>query len=634
MKKVSTLFIYIILLSFTVNSQIRTVPSTYDSLHIFLKKQPKDTLYVWAMRPYTLKVIYEKADYKKADSLTNEVKKLSEKLNYSRGIYFHYLLKAIIHNQKSEYQDELKNYEKCLESVEKFKLNQYLREASLANIGLAYRNLGNKDKAMEFALKAIEIQEKNDFPIKFLDAGPYGLIAGVLKGYKKPKEALKYAEKALEVSLKKKDIQTIGIQENRLGNIYDDMNQEEEALKHYLIGLEYARKANYLLLQTDLLSNVGRTYANLGNPKKGEPFLLENEKICRQLESPVALQSACGILGEYYTEQKEFFKAEKYLIEAYELNKSIDDISDKIYTTEVLSDFYSKINNYKKAYQLLKEFNALKDSSAKSESEELSRDLLAKYETEKKEAEIKLLNEEKKNADFQRNAILTGSLLAILIAGLVFFSFSNRNKLKRFEEQQKLRNRIAADLHDEIGSTLSSISILSEMVAFQQQKGQFKPEIMQQVSDDARTVINKMDDIIWTINPENDTIQNLETRLKTFAIPLFESKDIDFKFDFSKDLENLKIDMSKRRDIYLILKEAINNLIKYSQCKNALINAKIEDKSLIMSIKDDGIGFDTNAESVRNGQRNMKLRAEKIGGDLVVKSEVGMGTEMVLRVNL
>ncbi|GGD49561.1 hypothetical protein GCM10011514_12150 [Emticicia aquatilis] len=622
--------ITLLLFSYLVQAQ---VPKSEDSLRIFLQTKPKDTLYIWAMRPYALKLIYEKADYKKADSLAEAIKSLAEKLNYGRGIYFHYLIKGIVNNQKALYKEELAFYEKSLMAVEKYKLNNYLREAALGNIALAHRNLGNKDKAMEWALKAIELQEKNNFPLKFLDAGPYGLVSGVLKAYKKPLEAIKYTLKALEIVTKKEDLQGMGIQENKLGNLYDDMGKEKEALSHYLKGLDYAKKANYLLLQTDLLSNVGRTYANLGQPKKGEPFLLENEKLCRQLESAVGLQTATGILGEFYLEQKDYPKAEKYLNEAYQLNNKVEDIDDKLYATEILSSFYSKTNNFKKAYNLLKEYNALKDSSAKIESEELSRDLLAKYETEKKETQIKLLNEESKSANFQKNAYLIGGILIILLASFMFFSLQNRNKLKRFEEQQFLRNRIAADLHDEIGSTLSSISILSEIVAMQQKKGEYKPEIMSQVSNDAREVIDKMDDIIWTINPSNDNFSNLETRIKTFAIPLFESKDINFEFKFSPELENIKIDMSKRRDIYLILKEAINNLVKYSECKNAKIEIDIVNSKIIFTVIDDGRGFDINAQSSRNGLKNMKMRAEKIGAELKIESKVGEGSKIALGIS-
>ncbi len=206
-----------------------------------------------------------------------------------------------------------------------------------------------------------------------------------------------------------------------------------------------------------------------------------------------------------------------------------------------------------------------------------------------------------------------------------------RYRINQLIKLQNMRNRIASDLHDEIGSTLSSISILSEMVAFQQMKGGNKANPMLQVSNDAREVIDKMDDIIWTINPENDTFYNLETRIKTYAIPLFESKDIEFTIKFSPELESVKIDMSKRRDVYLIMKEAINNLVKYSECTLASIEGNIEHKILKIKIIDNGIGFDTEQFSQRNGQKNMKSRTEKIGGLLSIKSKIGKGTEVDLR---
>ncbi len=216
------------------------------------------------------------------------------------------------------------------------------------------------------------------------------------------------------------------------------------------------------------------------------------------------------------------------------------------------------------------------------------------------------------------------------VLGLIYAFYQYR--INQLIKLQKMRNRIAEDLHDEIGSTLSSISILSEMVAFQQNKSGDKASPMLQVSNDARDVIDKMDDIIWTINPENDAFYNLETRIKSYAIPLFESKDINFTIKFSPELESVKIDMSKRRDVYLIMKEAINNLVKYSECTHASIEGSFDHKTMIIRIIDDGIGFDTTQFSERNGQKNMKNRAEKIGGILSVKSEIGKGTEVRLAI--
>lgn len=150
------------------------VPQTEDSLATFLKTQPKDTLYIWAIRPYALIQIYEKADLKKADSLSKVQKSLAEKLNYGRGIYFSYMLQAIISQQKSDYQKMLENFQKCYETVKSRKLNKYLEEASLNNISVAYDGLGNMNEAMKYALMAIEVQEKNNLPK--MDSAPYQMV--------------------------------------------------------------------------------------------------------------------------------------------------------------------------------------------------------------------------------------------------------------------------------------------------------------------------------------------------------------------------------------------------------------------------------------------------------------------------
>lgn len=608
------------------------IPKSEDSLVLFLKTYPKDTVYVRALRPYTLKQIYEHANYKKADSLIVVIKQLSEKLNYGRGIYFHYLLKALVHNQKTESKLALENFKMCLETVKKHKLNKTLEESSLNNIAVGYEQLGDKENTLKYALMAVKVQEDPSYPVKWLDYGPYGIVSSIYKFRKKYDEAIRYNKMAFEIAEKKEDKIGMALNKNKLGNILDDQSKTSEALKEYQLGLKFAEEANYPLLQTDLLDNLGRLLTQAKRYVEAEKYLKRNETLSESLESPEAQKSAYHSLGELYKSQGKFILAKAYFKKAYSKAKDFDDYTDKYSTSKSLSESFAQLGDYRNAYQYLLEANVANDSVFSAESDEKMQELLTKYETEKKEAEIKQLETDKKQANIRLMLLGILGVLAVFTGFLAFNTYKSKQRIETLENTQKLRNRISSDLHDEIGSTLSSISILSEMVAYQQKKDQYKPEIMAQVSADAQSVIEKMDEIIWTINPDNDEFYNLETRLKSYAIPMLESKDIDFKFIFSPELENVIIDMGKRRDIYLILKEAINNLVKYSSCKNAKIVANFKDKTLELSVSDDGIGFDTNEKSNRNGQKNMQSRAEKIGAHLDIKSELRKGTEVILSI--
>jgi signal transduction histidine kinase len=608
------------------------IPQSEDSLATFLQTHPHDTLYIWALRPYALIQIYEKGNTKAGDSIADVTERLSQSIQYGRGIYFSYLIRAIISQQKSDYRQMLKHFKKCADVVEKYKLNLYLQEASLANIASTYYSIGEKDNCLKYTLLATQLQEKNKF--RKQDATPYELIGKIKKSDGKPNEALAYFKKSLEIGLNGHEFRIAAISENNIGNTYDDLNEPKTALTHYQKGLEYAEKCKYLLLQTDLLTNIGRIYFQLKDYTTSEIYLKRNETLCKSLESKEALGSVYNDLGQLYLKQKKYKLAESYFIESKKLYYTIDTYSDIESITENLASLYAETSDFQKAYLEEKESKAALDSAFKATAKQQTQELLTKYETEAKEQQIRILGEEAKFNQVKLFAVATSSVLIILLAVVLIGWNHNRAKIKQLENAQRLRNTISADLHDEIGSTLSSISMLSEIVTFQQKNNQFNAEILQQVSKEARMVIEKMDDIIWTINPENDEGYNLETRLKTFAIPLFESKDINFSFNFSDELETLKIEMEKRRDIYLILKEAINNAVKYSQSNLITIEGKLESAQLKFSVKDNGIGFDTNVSSNRNGLKNMQVRAKKIGGTLEIQSMSGQGTKIILCIPL
>lgn len=222
--------------------------------------------------------------------------------------------------------------------------------------------------------------------------------------------------------------------------------------------------------------------------------------------------------------------------------------------------------------------------------------------------------------------------LVILISGFVLFSIY-RYKVREILRLERLRTRIARDLHDDVGSTLSSISILSDILVHQAENPQ-TVRMLGTIGTNAHKMLEKIDDIVWVVNPTNDKFQNLGLRIREFAIPLFESKNIRSEIRFDKQMNTLQLSMEARRNIYLIAKEAINNAIKYSECKSVKILFRQEHPGLIMEIIDDGKGFNPEVLTSRNGIKNMKLRASQIYSVIEINSVPGEGTQIILAVNL
>ncbi len=223
-------------------------------------------------------------------------------------------------------------------------------------------------------------------------------------------------------------------------------------------------------------------------------------------------------------------------------------------------------------------------------------------------------------------------LLVMLVAGFILFIIY-RYRVKELLRLERLRTRIATDLHDDVGSTLSSISILSDILAQQVENPQ-SARMLGSIGTNAHKMLEKIDDIVWVVNPTNDKFQNLGLRIREYAIPLFESKNIKPEIHFDKQMNTLQLPMEVRRNIYLIAKEAINNAIKYSGCKSVKIFFRQEFPGLIMEISDDGNGFNPEAPTSRNGIKNMKLRASQVNSLIEIKSAPGMGTQITLTVNM
>jgi two-component sensor histidine kinase len=220
-------------------------------------------------------------------------------------------------------------------------------------------------------------------------------------------------------------------------------------------------------------------------------------------------------------------------------------------------------------------------------------------------------------------------LIAVFIAAILYGIY--RYRLQQIKRLQIIRNNIATDLHDDIGSTLNSISIYSEVA--KQQAGKEIPAL-DLIGQNSRRIIESMSDIVWTINPENDSFEKIIDRMRSLAHQLLKAKKIEYTFEADEKLNSVELPMQARKNFYLIFKEAINNLVKYSQADRVSISLVENGKNIILRIRDNGIGIPVNPETKGNGIMNMNRRAREIDAELNIVSANGEGTEIGLIVRV
>jgi ligand-binding sensor domain-containing protein/signal transduction histidine kinase len=234
--------------------------------------------------------------------------------------------------------------------------------------------------------------------------------------------------------------------------------------------------------------------------------------------------------------------------------------------------------------------------------------------------------------------LLAGLILLALVALIVrrVERRRYRTRLKRLEQEQamdKERSRIARDLHDELGSSLTYISMsVNDLEPAAGSDEQFKKQ-RGKISTFAVRTARSLDEIVWAINPHNDSLRNLLSYLTQFTREQFESSDVKCRFQIPTDLPELPLPPELRHNIFLTVKEALNNVQKYAKPTEVCLAAKTIGSQVEISVQDDGIGFDLNsapAKQERNGLTNMRQRVETVGGKFNIETAPGKGTTIRL----
>ena len=209
-------------------------------------------------------------------------------------------------------------------------------------------------------------------------------------------------------------------------------------------------------------------------------------------------------------------------------------------------------------------------------------------------------------------------------------------KLQSQLELERLRNKISGELHDDIGSTLSGISMYSHITNEQLQSGNYEKvkNSIGVIQKSANEIVGKLSDLVWAINPRQESFTTIMEKIEEYGNDMCKAKGIGFTTNFANATSREDMPMESRLQVYLILKEAINNAVKYSSAGNIHLHIERQETSFLIEVKDDGIGFAAGVDFFGNGLKNMTKRSQEIGAKLMILSEKGNGTTVKLFVKI
>lgn len=449
-------------------------------------------------------------------------------------------------------------------------------------------------------------------------------------------QSANYFNQAIEGFSKSKDYFRIVNTGVSLSILYRKMNLQDSSLSILKRCLKIAKENNgteYQLAMTE--ENIAETYFEKGNFTEALSHYYIAYNIFEKINNRADLAYEAFSIGKTFARLNQQANAEKFLLQSYYLNDSLKMANYQQDAATELVALYKNAGEWQKAFQYLQKAAELKDSINANEQKIKANELKEKYETQKKEQQIQLL--ETKNAlataDYHRTRLLQYLFILLFAAAVVIgWLLFNRLRTRRILKEQMLRNQIAGDLHDDIGSTLSSIDISSRIALLKKDDAVAVEEQLTKIRQHARKTMDSMSDIVWSINPHYDNFESILSRMREFAAEVCEPQEISLQFTIPEEVKQSTLDAEQRKHIFLLFKEAVNNAAKYSGCgKLDIYFSKSNAHLLVMRIQDDGKGFDKSTAACGNGLRNMQARAIRLGGQLNIDTGKDKGTLIELQ---
>lgn len=497
---------------------------------------------------------------------------------------------------------------------------------------------GQYSKAIKNYFNALKLSElKKD---TFLIISIYNNIGTAYNEIEDYENAALFIKKAEELINNETDNALVADVCNTIANSYYNTYQDSLALLYF-------KKSNYFRLKTNdsiklasSFNNLAAFYLDMKDFDKGEEMMQQAINIRVAINDSSGIASSYLALGESYLLSKEYKMAKIYLEKgkAYVLKNT--NIHTKLMYLEDFTLLYSDLNDYKNAFKYQSLLLAFKDSILTTEKSKQILEVQTKYEVEKKDLQLQLQQttiKEQQEKSFYIKLFFAFILIFVLLIVLVLYlHFKHKQKIKteiekietenlrkqaELEAKEKERNRLAAELHDNVGSSVSFMSLKLDKLI--EQDGTNKE--IAQLKETAQDVISGLRETLWTLNTKSISNIDLCDKLKVYIKKhLFCSLKINDQLNHEFEIPNEDV-----LTLYRCSQEIINNINKHSNAKTVVVQfISLTNNELTMIFSDDGVGFNFVEKDESYGLRNLKARVDKMNGEFSVKSSLGNGTEI------
>jgi signal transduction histidine kinase len=348
--------------------------------------------------------------------------------------------------------------------------------------------------------------------------------------------------------------------------------------------------------------------------------------------------------GEVYMALKYYPRAIRFLNRGLALSRSILHREDMRAAYNGLSKVYALEKRYDSAYHYQNLYSVLKDSIINENASRAVEQIRSSFENDKKDKEIALLKQEQKLKEIaseNRNLLfitVTGFLVLLGIISFPILYIRNKQKKQKVDYEKRLaiqteRQRISGDMHDDIGTGLSTMLIYVNMLKTKLADSIEYPDV-ERVASLGNDLVAQMKEIVWSFNPGNDSLESLLVFIRHYFAQLFEPLHYETKIVYPESIPAVALNGIIRRNIYLCIKEALNNVIKHAGAHCIELDIQIDRDTLIIAVRDDGIGFPDSSDGHfwSNGLKNMQSRMDQIRGRFQFFN--GGGAVIVIELNL